>query len=84
MRREVVENIVQAIAHDLLVTGMHAVAQDGHQIVMHMHDEIVIDHPNTSQTTVEDICQLMATVPSWADGLPLDADGYEFVYYMKM
>ncbi|WP_124054633.1 DNA polymerase [Arcanobacterium ihumii] len=80
---KLVENIVQAIARDLLVTGMHAVAKTGHRIVMHVHDEIVIDEPENSGFTVTDACELMSTLPAWAEGLPLDADGYECNYYRK-
>ncbi|USR79856.1 DNA polymerase [Arcanobacterium pinnipediorum] len=80
---KLVENIVQAIARDLLVTGMHAVANAGHQIVLHVHDEIVIDEPTDSGFTVSDACKLMSTLPAWAEGLPLDADGYECDYYRK-
>lgn len=78
-----VENIVQAIARDLLVTGMHAVTDAGHKIVMHVHDEIVIDEPTESGLTVADACELMSNLPAWAEGLPLDADGYECNYYRK-
>lgn len=74
------ENIVQAIARDLLVYGMHQVARAGHRIVMHVHDEIVVE---TTTATVEKICGLMATVPDWAAGLPLSADGYECEFYRK-
>lgn len=80
---KLVENIVQAIARDLLVTGMHQVANAGHRIVMHVHDEIVIDEPTDSGFTVSDACKLMSTLPAWAKGLPLDADGYECDYYRK-
>lgn len=74
------ENIVQAIARDLLVYGMHQVADAGHRIVMHVHDEIVIE---TTTASVDEICDLMATVPDWADGMPLAADGYECEFYRK-
>ena len=80
---KLVENIVQVIARDLLVHALQLVAQVGHQIVMHVHDEIVIDKPQDSGFTVADACALMATPPDWADGLPLDADGYECDYYRK-
>lgn len=80
---KLVENIVQAIARDLLVTGMKNVAEADHQIVMHVHDEIVIDEPLDSGFTVEDACQLMSKLPAWAGGLPLTADGYECDYYRK-
>lgn len=77
------ENIVQAIARDLLVNGMKNIAEAGHQIVMHVHDEIVIDESVDSGFTVKDACQLMSRLPGWAKGLPLTADGYECAYYRK-
>lgn len=80
---KLVENIVQAVARDLLVHAMGLVAQAGHRIVMHVHDEIIIDEPQGSGFTVADTCQLMASPPDWADGLPLAADGYECDYYRK-
>ncbi|MEA5648158.1 MAG: DNA polymerase [Cutibacterium granulosum] len=80
---KLVKNIVQAVARDLLVHIMILVAQAGHKIVMHVHDEIVIDEPEDSGFTIADACQLMTTPPDWAVGLPLDADGYECDYYRK-
>lgn len=74
------ENVVQAIARDLLIHALHTVAAAGHQIVMHVHDEIVVE---TATATVDEICTLMATPPEWASGLPLDADGYACDFYMK-
>ena len=76
------ENIVQAIARDLLVHAMHQVTQAGFRIVMHVHDEVIIDHP-TDAGSVEEVCQLMSQTPHWAAGLPLAADGYECDYYRK-
>ncbi|WP_406714219.1 DNA polymerase [Trueperella pyogenes] len=74
------ENIVQAIARDLLVYGMHQVSRAGYRIVMHVHDEIVVE---TTTASVDEICALMATVPDWAEGLLLAADGYECEFYRK-
>ncbi|WP_281707319.1 DNA polymerase [Corynebacterium argentoratense] len=54
------ENVVQAVARDLLTHGMHQVMHAGHQIVMHVHDEIVVE---TTTATVDEICTLMATAP---------------------
>ena len=80
---KLVENIVQAVARDLLVHAMTLVAQAGHKIVMHVHDEIVIDEPEDSDFIIADACQLMTTPPDWAAGLPLEADGCECDYYRK-
>lgn len=77
------ENIVQAIARDLLTHSVRRLDQAGHRVVAHVHDEAVIEEPRTSSATVEDVCELMATPPDWAHGLPLDADGYECAFYKK-
>jgi DNA polymerase len=74
------ENIVQAIARDLLVYSMHRVSEAGQRIVMHIHDEIVVE---TTTASVDEICDLMATVPDWAAGLPIAADGYACEFYRK-
>lgn len=76
------ENLVQATARDLLTNAMHQVDTTGHQIVMHIHDEVVIDEPNDG-ASVDDIVSLMTKLPTWADGLPLDAVGYVCSFYMK-
>lgn len=76
------ENLVQATARDLLTHAMHEVDAASHRIVMHIHDEIVVDEP-TNGANVDEIVALMTRLPSWAEGLPLDADGYECAFYMK-
>ncbi|WP_353066016.1 type I restriction-modification system subunit M N-terminal domain-containing protein [Arcanobacterium hippocoleae] len=71
---------VQAIARDLLTHGMRQVTNAGHRIVMHVHDEIVVE---TTTATVDEICTLMASAPDWVDRLPLSADGYACDFYRK-
>ena len=74
-----VENIVQAMARDILCFAMDNLRQYG--IVGHVHDEVIIEvEPHT---TVEEINKIMAQAPSWADGLVLNADGYECMFYKK-
>ena len=80
---KLVENIVQATARDLLAEAITRIENAGHQIVMHIHDEVVIDEPINSGTTVTDICALMNELPEWAEGLPIDAAGYECDFYQK-
>ena len=74
-----VENIVQAISRDILCHAMKSLRK--HRIVAHVHDECIVECP--PETTVEEICSLMATVPPWAEGLILRADGYECKFYQK-
>lgn len=80
---KLVENIVQAIARDLLAEAVTRIERASHRVVMHIHDEVVIDEPQDSGTTVADICTLMNQLPTWASGLPIDAAGYECDFYMK-
>lgn len=80
---KLVENIVQATARDLLAEAITRIEKAGHRIVMHVHDEVVIDEPINSGTTVTGICALMNQLPKWAAGLPIDAAGYECSFYQK-
>ncbi|PMC81844.1 DNA polymerase [Anaerococcus hydrogenalis] len=75
-----VENIVQAIARDILAEAMTRLEEKGFNIVMHIHDEVVIESDSSS---IKEVNQIMSIVPSWAPGLILDADGFESEFYKK-
>ena len=76
-----VENIVQATARDILAEAMLRLNAAGYRIVMHVHDEVVIEAP--PDTSLEDIYSIMGQTPTWASGLLLRADGYVCDYYKK-
>ena len=78
-----VENITQATARDLLAAAMWRLEQAGFDIVAHVHDEVILEVPKGS-ATVDEVVNTMTAHPEWADGLPLDADGYiGEKYYFK-
>lgn len=79
---KLVENIVQGTARDLLAEAMLRVEKAGYRIVMHCHDEIIAE-VQEGFGSVEDLSEVMAVQPEWADGLPLRADGYECAFYQK-
>lgn len=79
---KLVENIVQATARDLLALAMLRLRDAGFAIVMHIHDEAVLEVPE-GVSSVNEVCQMMAIAPDWAAGLPLRADGYECAFYKK-
>jgi DNA polymerase bacteriophage-type len=81
---KLVENLVQAIAREVLVVGMRRAAADGFNIVLHVHDEIVALHPpGDNRHTLERLREhMMAPIP-WLPGLPLDAAGYTAEIYRK-
>ena len=80
---KLVENIVQGTARDLLAEAMLRVEKKGYPIVMHCHDEIIAEVPE-GVGSVDEMCEVMAVQPAWAEGLPLRADGYQCSFYQKM
>jgi len=73
---------VQAISRDCLAEAMMRLAAAGYQIVMHVHDEVVLDVP-AEQADVDVVTAIMSAPISWAPGLPLAAAGFVADYYMK-
>ncbi len=77
-----VENIVQGIARDLLVSAMQQLSKmPGVAIVAHVHDEVILEADPA--VSVEEVSARMAECHSWASGLILRADGYECEFYRK-
>lgn len=73
-----VENIVQAISRDILVFAMMNLKK--YRIAAHVHDEVIIE---STDAKLETICEIMREVPTWAEGLILEADGYTCEFYKK-
>ena len=76
-----VENIVQATSRDILAEAMLRLDAHGYKIVMHVHDEVVIEAP--ADASLEEISSKMSLSPAWAKGLLLRADGYVTDFYKK-
>ena len=74
-----VENIVQATSRDILMYAMKTLRCCS--IVAHVHDELIIEAD--PKMSLEVLCEQMARVPPWADGLLLRADGYVCDFYRK-
>ncbi|MDE0582211.1 DNA polymerase [Planococcus sp. A6] len=78
-----VENIVQATARDILAVSMVRLERAGYPTVMHVHDEVVCEVPETEEDALAIVEDTMALPISWAEGLPLEADGFETNFYKK-
>lgn len=78
------ENLVQAIARDILGVKLLEFEAAEMPVVGHVHDEGICLVPNDIiSPTVEDMVKIMSTPVDWAPGLLLGADGYEDPYYHK-
>lgn len=78
---KLVENIVQAISRDILCDAMRRLDDAGLSIVMHVHDEVVIEADDG--VLLDEVCQIMSVTPHWAKGLILRADGFRCPFYQK-
>jgi len=67
------ENIVQAVANDLLRDALRRLDAAGQRVILHVHDEIVLEAGDT-EVAAEVLAQVMTTAPAWAAGLPLAAE----------
>lgn len=78
------ENVVQALARDLLVHGMFNAEQDGHNVVLTVHDEIICEVPEW-QADAKLLEQFMTSMPQWAKelGVPVNAECWTGDRYRK-
>ena len=77
-----VEQSTQAIALDVLEAGMCNAEAAGLSIVATFHDEIICE-VDEDWDALDLLIECMTTMPKWADGLPLRAEGYEAKFYRK-
>ena len=74
---------MQAVARDLLANAMMNLYRAGYCINFHIHDEVILEVPENSDKNLQEAITLMCSLPGWAEGLPLNAAGFESYYYMK-
>lgn len=80
------ENITQAVARDCLAVALLRLDAAGYKIVMHIHDEVVIEAPEKGEGIdfkMKTVNSIMSRPIDWAPGLLLTADSYETYYYKK-
>lgn len=68
------ENIVQATARDILANAIVNLEAAGYPIVLHVHDEIIVEIPE-GVGSVTEVEAIMNAMPHWAKGWPIKASG---------
>lgn len=79
------ENVVQAVARDLLANGMMLAHKRGLDLFLHVHDQIVAQVPEeTAERDLATLIECMTELPRWAgNDLPLKAAGHLSRVFLK-
>lgn len=79
------ENVVQAIALDVLNDGIEEAENEGFPVILHVHDEVgaEVDEDDEVLTLPLLVDCLTRKRKDWCEGLPLAAAGYESTFYKK-
>lgn len=74
------ENIVQAVARDLMMRAIVKLERAGYQALLTVHDEAICEK---EKGTPEEFVKIMCQSPGWAMGLPIEAKGWVGPRYRK-
>ena len=75
------ENVVQAIARDILGVVILRAREAGLPVVFHIHDEIIVEA--APGQTLQQVEALFSKPITWCSDLPLKGAGYTTPYYLK-
>jgi len=75
------ENLVQAVARDVMGHAVLRLEKAGFPVVMHVHDEAICEVDNS--TPADEIERLMSVCPDWLEGCPIGAEATDAVRYKK-
>jgi len=75
------ENVTQAVARDILAEALVRLHDNGHEVVGHVHDEILVRGAGPDSVAV--VSTIMTESPTWAAGLPIAAEGFVCERYRK-
>ena len=77
------ENVTSATARDILFYRMFDIEEQGYEIVLRVHDELITECPDTPDFTARALADMMATPHPWCQSIPLAAHGFETHRYRK-
>lgn len=74
------ENVTQAVARDMLSESLSRLETAGLPVVGHVHDEVIVE---AGEEEVERVNSILCDLPDWAEGFPIDAEGFTSYRYKK-
>lgn len=81
---KLVENITQAVARDCLSEALMRLDAAGFAVRFHVHDEVIAETPaRGADEELRRMVGVMCQTPEWAEGLPLNAEGFVSEFYKK-
>lgn len=77
------ENVIQALARDLMFNGKKKLREEGYKVLLSIHDEAICEL-DKQEADIQKMCEVMCRLPKWAEGLPLRAEGEILKRYRKI
>ena len=78
------ENLSQALARDIFSYILTQLHKKGHEVILHVHDEVVIEcDEEKADGVLEDVLKVMSVPPPWIPDIPLAAEGKILNKYEK-
>ena len=76
------ENVVQALARDIMAEAMLRLDNAGYPTILTVHDEVVTEPP-LGYGSLDEFLELMSRAPAWANGCPVASEGWTGRRYRK-
>jgi len=80
---KIFENATQSVARDFMADNMEEIEDEGYEIVLSVHDELITEAPDIDLYSHQELSRLLAKNKPWGKGIPLAAGGYEAYTYRK-
>jgi len=80
---KLVENCVQATARDIMAHAMVKLEAEGFPVILSVHDEILCEVDINRKDELNKMINIMCTLPDWAEGCPINAEGFATERYRK-
>jgi DNA polymerase len=78
------QNCVSATARDLLMAACLRLEAAGLPVILHVHDEVLVEIPLSRGIAPRDVHRILTKRPAWAANMPIDAECWVSPRYGKV